>query len=370
MVNAILFAVVFLQALVLSLLLTPLSIRLAIRTKHLDHPGHRKIHEEPHPVLGGLAIFLAFNLTILGDILLSQSALVTRDLLPSFGPLGSVWREIRFHLPGVSLVAPKLYAVMAGGLLLFLVGLWDDRHGLEPKWKLLSQFIASMILVCSNVQFDLFPGFPLVNKALTILWVIGLTNAFNLLDNMDGLTAGVAAIVAFFFAAIAYQMAQTFMVLILLAFLGSLLGFLHFNTSPAKTFMGDAGAMFIGYVLGGLSILITYYDTSSLTVLALSKPLVILAVPAFDTLSVVAIRLRHRKPLFAGDKNHFSHRLVALGMSRRRAVLFIYLVTFCTGLGALLLRLLNVMGTAVVIGQVGIIFWIIILLERVKTREE
>lgn len=364
------FLIVFLQSLGLALLLTPFSIWLAKKTDHYDHPGHRKIHYQPHPVLGGLAIFLAFNITILMDLFLVKFFVDPAHIPEQLMFLEALFSELQTHLPGIGLVEKKLYVILLGGLLIFLVGLWDDRYSLKPKWKLLAQFLAALLLVQNNIQFDLFPQLPIVNKTLTVFWIVGLSNAFNLLDNMDGLTAGVAAIVTLFFAACARQMQQTFVVLIFLAFLGALMGFLHFNKSPAKTFMGDAGAMFIGYIIGGLSVLTTFYNISSQTTLALAKPLVILAVPAFDTLSVLFIRMKNHKPLFLGDKNHFSHRLVALGMAHKNAVLFIYLVTFCTGLGALLIRKLDLFGALIVIGQVVIIFAIIALLERVKTRED
>jgi len=365
----VLFLIVFLQGLVLSALLTPFSIWLAIRTNHFDNPGHRKIHSQPHPVLGGLAIFIAFNLTVLADVFLLRSSLVTGDVLLRWDLTHVLIGELRGHLPGVLVVLGKLHALLLGGVIVFLVGLWDDRRGLQPAWKLLWQFVAALILIRARVRFDLFPGYPLINSVLTVLWVVGLSNAFNLLDNMDGLAGGVAAIVACFFAACAYQMGQIFIVIIFVAFIGSVLGFLHYNRFPAKTFMGDAGSMLIGYLIGGLGVLMTFYDFSSKTSLALAKPLVILAVPAFDTLSVLAIRLKNRRPLFMGDRNHFSHRLVALGMSQKHAVLFIYLVTFCTGLGALLIRKLDVWGAMVILLQVLIIFAIIALLERVRTRD-
>jgi len=366
----VLFVVVFIQALALSFVLTPMTIWLAVRTNHYDHPGHRKIHSQPHPVLGGLAIFLAFNLTVLCDLLLVKSVFVTGDFLARFEVFRQLVSDLRVHLPGIGLVEKKLYAIMAGGLIVFLAGLWDDRRGLAPRWKLLFQFIASLVLIAFNIQFDLYPRYPLLNRVLTIFWVVGLSNAFNLLDNMDGLSAGVAAIVACFFAACAHQMNQTFMVIIFLTFVGSALGFLHFNRTPARTFMGDAGAMFIGYAVGAISVLMTFYDVSSRSVFALAKPMVILAVPVFDTASVLVIRLKNRKPLFLGDKNHFSHRLVALGMTRKQAVLFIYLVTFCTGLGALLIRELDVGGVLIILLQVLIIFAIIVLLEKVHTRDD
>lgn len=366
----ILFLIVFLQGLVLSALLTPLSIWLAVRTNHFDHPGHRKIHSQPHPVLGGLAIFLSFNLTVLADVFLTRSGLVTGDMLMRLEWARPLLGELRAHLPGVLQVLGKLYALMLGGCIVFVAGLWDDRRGLAPQWKLLCQFVAALILVHARIRFNLFPGYPLVNSTLTIVWIVGLSNAFNLLDNMDGLAAGVAVIVSVFFAACAYQMGQTFVVVIFLSFVGAVLGFLHYNRHPARTFMGDAGSMFIGYLIAGLSVLMTFYDVTSKSPLALAKPLVILAVPAFDTLSVLAIRIKNRRPLFLGDKNHFSHRLVALGMSQKHAVLFIYLVTFCTGLGALLIRELPIGGTVLILLQVLIIFAIILLLERVKTRDD
>ena len=208
---------------------------------------------------------------------------------------------------------------------------------------------------------------------LLVLWIVGVTNSINLMDNMDGLCAGVSAISLFFFSLVTYQLGQqTFMILSMLALLGAVLGFLWHNFNPARIFMGDAGSMFIGFTLACLIVFSTFYTSQSeTTILAIAMPPIILAVPLFDTLTVIAIRIKRGLLIYQADKNHFSHRLVALGMSHRNAVLLIYLVTLCTGIGALLLHQLNFFGGLIVLIQVAIILGVILLLERAaKIRNE
>ena len=191
------------------------------------------------------------------------------------------------------------------------------------------------------------------------------------MDNMDGLCAGVSSISLFFFSVVMYQLGeQTFMILSMLALLGAILGFLRHNFNPARIFMGDAGSMFIGYTLACLIVISTFYTSQSKTILAIAMPPLVLAVPLFDTLTVIAIRIKRGLPIYDADKNHFSHRLVALGMTHKSAVLFIYLVTFCTGLGALILHRADLFMGIVVLIQAAIILGLILFLERTGKPEK
>lgn len=368
----VLFAVVLAQALAISWLTTPLFMRWAHRWGFLDQPGHRKIHSAPKPLLGGAAIFLAFNAVVLGNLALLAFAHWLPDL---GGPLGGLFHEVRQHSVGATTRVWPLAGFLLGGLVVFVLGLIDDKYGMSPWIKLAGQSVAALILIASGVRLEFTRGLLLpgdttqlvITSIATYCWVVLLTNSFNLLDNMDGLCAGVAVITLGMFAAVAQTVGeQHFMVLAMCALIGAILGFLYYNFHPSKIFMGDAGSMFIGYSVSSLTILSTYYvPERSLTRLDWVIPLVVMAVPLFDTISVVCIRIRNGAPLYQGDKNHFSHRLVALGFSTRNAVLMIYLVTACTGLVAVTMPHLPFSYGMVMLVQVILTFAIISLLENV-----
>jgi UDP-GlcNAc:undecaprenyl-phosphate GlcNAc-1-phosphate transferase len=199
---------------------------------------------------------------------------------------------------------------------------------------------------------------------MTAMWFLLMMNSFNLMDNMDGLSAGVAFISGSILFVFAVQMGQLFVATILAVFLGSLLGFLRYNFPPAKIFMGECGSSFIGYFLGTTAILLTFYRyEKNQSFLPVFAPLVIFSVLFFDTLSVIWIRRKRKLPVFKADKNHLSHRLVSLGMTKKQSVLFIYLLTLCTGIGALLLGSLNIFGGIIILLQVLIIIIIVGILE-------
>jgi len=359
---------VFCFSLVLSLLLTPWAKRLAIKFKVLDYPGERKLQDKPMPLLGGLAIFLAFLVTILVNLLIlfiikSNPGLL--NLLPS--ALGSTLMR---NFPRLLKVLPQLVGILLGGTFILLLGLIDDTKGLQPRTKILGQVVVVLSLITLGVRITLFiPNFY-IGSLITLLWMVVIINAFNLLDNMDGLTAGVGLIACFICFIVTSQQQQTFTSIAILAFAGALLGFLRYNFNPAKIFLGDAGSMFIGYMLAVLTITASYYREGFPTHLPVVMPILILAVPIFDTLSVISIRIKRKEPIFNGDKNHFSHRLVALGFSQRGAVLFIYLITFCLGIIATLLTQVNVLGAIIIFVQAALVLCIIALLESVARKEK
>lgn len=349
----------------LSLLLVPLMIRLAHRFNFLDQPNERKIHRDPHPLLGGAAIFFSFQITILLTLAVVW-AIWHFPIKSTSDFFQDISRLVLIHYPGIQSKQGELWLLLGGGIVCFIGGLYDDRFRISPKTKLLIEFIAALIVVSAGIKFDVFQNIPYMGALITIFWIVFITNAFNLLDNMDGLSAGVASISLFFFIIVTFQMDQIFLVCIMVVLLGSILGFLPYNINPSKIFMGDAGSLFIGYTIGALTVFSTFYDSISPTPLSITKPLVILAVPLFDTLSVIAIRLKRGLPIFQGDKNHFSHRLVAIGMSHKNAVFFIYLVTLSTGMGATLFRLLPFYGAIIILTQIILVFAIIVLLERIR----
>lgn len=220
---------------------------------------------------------------------------------------------------------------------MFVTGLVDDRVGVSPVAKLIAQIAAASVLLIAGHR--LLPGIsPLLSIPITLVWIIGITNAFNFLDNMDGLSAGVAAIACAIFAFAAMGTGQIFVPMFACVICGALLGFLWFNFSPATIFMGDAGSLVVGYVIGVLTILTTFYDPAQQTTpMGVLVPIVVLAVPLYDVISVVIHRVRAGDSPFRGDWRHFSHRLVKRGMTPRGAVLTIYLATAATGLPAIVL---------------------------------
>ena len=349
-------------AFLLSLILTPLLRKIALRFSFLDHPEARKLHSQAQPLLGGVAIYLAFTLTIiinLGLVALLEQRPQLMSLLPEV---------VAERLAGVAATHGRLLAILLGGTIILLLGLWDDlKGGISPRMKLGGQLLAGLVLVVFGIRVALFLP-PWLGIIITLIWVIGITNAFNLLDNMDGLAAGVALIAALIFFLVALQQGQFLVSVILLIFAGSLMGFLPHNFRPATIFMGDAGSMFIGFLLSALIILNTFYVPESPTFLPVIMPLLILGVPIFDTLSVIFLRLKRGQSIFAADKGHFSHRLVGLGMSQKQAVLFVYLVTFCIAINATLLRGAEPAEALVILIQALAIFAFIIFLEATAGR--
>jgi UDP-GlcNAc:undecaprenyl-phosphate GlcNAc-1-phosphate transferase len=241
--------------------------------------------------------------------------------------------------------------------------LTDDIRGVgfSYKIKFVIQIVAAIILILSGVRLEFLP-FKALNILVTILWIVGITNSFNLLDNMDGLSGGVALIISIILGIMTIQQGQYFSALILLTLAGSLIGFLRYNFHPSSIFMGDAGALFIGYTLAALTVSNSYVTTQSVSQLPIVVPVLVLGVPLFDVFSVIVIRWRAGRSLFVGDTNHFSHRLVELGMSIRQAVGFIYLVAICVGVSAILIPELNVFESLLVLGQAVLIFGLITLL--------
>ena len=334
----------------------------------IDRPGARKIHARPMPTSGGLAIWLGVVLPLLaGQITLwavAESPALSR-LLPQF---------VAPHLPGLLHQSGKLWTLLAGGTVLMLLGLADDRRGLDWRLRITVQTLVAVTLVAAGWRLSLFIDMPWLTATLSVLWIVGLVNSFNMLDNMDGLSAGVAAIAAAILAAVMLltprpdnEQPQLFIAGLLLVITGSLLGFLWHNRPPARLFMGDAGSYLVGYLLAMTTLTATFAG-GSLPRHAILAPLCVLAVPLYDTASVVLIRLRVGRSPFVGDKSHFSHRLVELGMTKPQAVLTIYLTTATCGLGALLLRQVNVGGALVVLLMVVCTLALVAVLETAGRR--
>jgi UDP-GlcNAc:undecaprenyl-phosphate GlcNAc-1-phosphate transferase len=324
---------------VLTLVLVPLVIALARRFQFLDLPGPRKIHTAPVPYGGGLAIAGGLFVTLGGYLLLARPDMPAGSSKP---------------------VRPLIFIL--GSAAILVLGLLDDRRKLSPSFKLFVEAIVALGVALSGQCLQLFGAPRLVSLGVTVLWILGITNAFNLLDHMDGLSGGVALLSGAAFLIVALQTGQAFIASILVPLLGACAGFLAFNFPPARIFLGDAGSLFLGFWLSCLTVSFTFYD-SHYAIYTYVVPLAVLAVPLFDTGTVVLIRLLRKRPIFEGDTNHLAHRLVRLGMSRRLAILTIYALTLATGLSAVLLYHVRQTGAFLILAQLLLTFGIITILE-------
>lgn len=368
-------------ALVPSLLVAWLSgylVRVgAPRLGLVDHPGRRKVHTEPTPLGGGIAIWLGVMLPLTaGQVFLAACGSGYR--LPEWlrtGPLASMAAFVEPHLSGLAEQMPKLWLILGAGTLLMLLGLADDFRGIDWRPRLAVEVLIAMLVVWQGWKLTIFLRQPWLTDLLSVVWIVGLINSFNMLDNMDGLSGGVAAIAAALLAAVmlivpdpATHAPQLFVGGFLLVLAGSLVGFLWHNRPTARLFMGDSGAYFIGFLIA-LATMSATFAGGDMPRHAILAPLCVLAVPLYDTLTVVAIRLRDGRSPFAADKNHFSHRLVELGLSKTQAVLTIYLATATTGLGALLLYQVDVLGAVVILLIVICTLAVISILESTRRRQ-
>lgn len=350
---------VFDVSFVLALLLTPLLKRLSFRWGFVDQPNlERKIHTQAMPLLGGVAVFAAFALNILFNYVVVLPAVAHFNV--PFGDIG----ELREHIPGAFAVSWKLGVLVFGGFLMVLLGMYDDKHDLSAGWKLLGQIAIALLVAMSGIRITFFIHSQLVSYILTVAWIVAITNAMNFLDNMDGLCAGVGMVCAFMFAFVAGLQGQYFVCLMGLTLAGALLGFLPHNFKPASIFLGDAGSHFVGYVLAVLPVMGTFYRPGEQTHLPVLIPLFVLAVPLFDMVMVMWIRLRKGQPVYIGDVNHISHRLVRLGLPQSWAVTLIYLISATMGLGATVLLWLDMTGAMVVVVQAICILAIVTLFEQ------
>jgi UDP-GlcNAc:undecaprenyl-phosphate/decaprenyl-phosphate GlcNAc-1-phosphate transferase len=290
------------SALILAIGGTPMARRLALRLGIIDQPAARKIHTNPVPLMGGIAIYVSFILALI-----------------FFGDR----RYIN-----------EVVGIFVGASLVSLMGIIDDRKGLGSYIKLGGQVVAATILIYSGVQVRLFGNW--MDIALTLLWVVGITNAFNLLDNMDGLSGGVAMIAAVFFTLLSAMSDQYLVGALAAALAGASAGFLIYNWNPAYIFMGDTGSLFLGFLLAAVAIKLRFPSNSA--TITWMIPVLVLALPIFDTTLVFISRLRRGKnPLTAAGKDHVSHRLARLTNSRREAVLICYLIAGAVGLSSIYL---------------------------------
>lgn len=324
-------------AFILSLITTPLCKKLAHVTGYLDipaaemHKGHRKAT----PLLGGLAMCLAWSLTIAIGF---SAALILRS-----GPIAD-------SISGIISSAKELLVILFGGIAATVLGLIDDKHPLKASVKFAGQLLIALAVVISGgIRITFFVENIWISCIGTVFWFLFIFNAFNFFDNMDGLAAGTAAIAFFFFGIAAAVNQQYFVASLCACSAAAVAGFWVYNSSPASIFMGDAGSHFLAFMLSVVAAKVTYYNPEiAATRFAILIPLFILAVPVFDTFAVVVIRLKNHKPIYVGDHNHISHRFWHMGMSRARAVNLVHLLVLVTCLGALPL-LWGGIGTCIVL---------------------
>lgn len=309
---------------------TWLARRWAVRRGFVDKPGGHKGHAEPVALGGGVAIAAGVVLPMVAGVLAAK-ALVAQ-------PPGWLPASLTIHLSGIVAKMPAALAICGGATAMCILGAIDDRRPLGPGVKFLIQFaVAAVLVVVFNLRLLTHLG-EAISIGLSVLWIVTLTNSLNFLDNMDGLASGVAAIAAAIFAITSMLAGQIFVPACCWLLVGALLGFLPFNFHPARIYMGDAGSTVIGFLLAVFTILTTFVDPGHADrPLGVLSPLVVMAVPLYDTLSVFFIRWRLGVPLWRGDRRHFSHRLVKRGMGVRKAVMVIWLATLVTALPALLL---------------------------------
>ena len=368
---------IFLVAFFVSLGGTYLARRYARRLGLMDDPGHRKVHTVATPRNGGIGIFWGFALPLLvGTAVVLVLGRSHPDRMNVLGyELPAFFTQ---HLSGMRAHVPLAILLVATTLGIHILGLLDDRKSLGPWSKLIGQLAIAAGLVfvgeyCDPLRggaFRVLTSIGFVPSAiLSILWIVALTNAFNFLDNMDGLSAGVAFICAAMFLIATVFNEQWFVAALLILFMGSTLGFLCFNFPPASIFMGDGGSMVLGFVLSALTIRTTYYDAANPNAphhwYSVFMPVFVMAVPLYDLTIVTVLRIAKGRSPMTGDTNHFSHRLTRHGFSTRSAVLIIYAVTFATGLSAPLLARVDDSAALLLAGQLLAILVVIGILERV-----
>lgn len=309
-------------AFVASILLTPIVKRLAYRIGAVDKPNYRKVHNHVMPRLGGLAIFIAF-------------------------------------LMGIVIAQPmddSMIAILIGSFVIVVTGILDDMFEITPKAKLIGQTVAAAIVIFfGGVQIDFinlpFGGklfFGYLSIPLTLIWIVGITNAINLIDGLDGLAAGVSTIALITLATMAFIMSNVFVLVMALILAASTCGFLFYNFHPAKIFMGDTGALFLGFMISVLALL----GFKNVAFVSLVIPIVMLGVPISDTFFAIVRRLLNKQPPFSPDKSHLHHRLMSIGFTHRQTVLLIYGIATMFGLAAIIFSMAKLWGAILLIAVI------------------
>ena len=345
-INVYLLAIV--SACVTVLASLPLWRRWCLRTGLVDEPGQRKIHDRPIPLAGGLAVMTGLLVpTLLACLVLwwqraggdgGGSSVISGSASHGTGRLALLDHDSAFLLRyGLGRRAIELAGIFLGAFGMLWVGWLDDKHELKPRAKFAGQLLIAALVAATGARITLFVPSIIFSYAITVLWILTVINAFNFMDNMNGLCAGLGAIGACQFAIIAAADGQYLVALIACLTFGALLGFLPYNFPRARAFLGDAGSHLVGYLLAVLAILPHFYSVRHPRQWAVLIPLLVLAIPLADMVWVVFLRWRIGQPFYQGDTNHLSHRLVRRGLTRTQAMLVIWLAAEAVGILAFLL---------------------------------
>jgi UDP-GlcNAc:undecaprenyl-phosphate GlcNAc-1-phosphate transferase len=317
------FFAAFAGAFLTALLALPLWRKWCLRVNLVDDPGHRKIHDQPIPLAGGLAVLTGILLPLFAGAILLKLGVVKIS-------------SANLIVHGIDRRAIELAVIAFGAIAITFLGWLDDKHELKPLPKFAGQFLIALLVAIACKRITLFVPNIFFSYAITIVWLLTVINAFNFMDNMNGLCAGLGAIGAWKFGVIAGADGEYLVALIALLVCGALVGFLPWNFPNARAFLGDAGSHLTGYLLAVLAILPHFYTRQNPHPLAVLSPLFVLAIPLLDLAQVVIFRTLNKKPFWIGDTNHLSHRLVQLGLNRTQAVLLLWLAAAIVGCIALL----------------------------------
>jgi UDP-GlcNAc:undecaprenyl-phosphate GlcNAc-1-phosphate transferase len=351
----------FALSLVAALAATPAAIRLAGRLKVVDPPGPRKIHQEPVPLAGGWALFAVLTVVLWGHMLAAL-------LLRGTSHVASLPPGIGYYLEVAPAELPKLAAVWGGAALIFGLGLVDDLRRLSVRSRLWIQGAVALGLVLLGLRPNL--GFlpAWAGAVLGILWIVGITNAFNFLDGLDGLSTGVALIATGGLLAILTLRQQPVVTGLLAVMAGAQAGFLRYNFHPARAFLGSSGSLLLGYLMAVATLGVTYMVRLDNWLIPILTPVFILAIPLYDTTSVILIRILRGRAIAGADQSHFHHRLLRTGFTHPQAVLFIYLIAFAVTVSAVLLVQTTPGQSLLVFLQIAATFLVLVMAERVAAR--
>lgn len=306
-----------------ALIITPFITKFAFKIGAVDQPNNRKVHSKIMPRIGGLAIYTSFLVGLF------------------------------FYFPDSDVIWP----IMAGSLIIIITGFLDDMLQLSAKIKLVGQVLAAIVTVLGGIRID-FITLPFLDRVefglfaipITVIWIVAVTNAINLIDGLDGLAAGVSSIALLTIALLAISMGDTVSALIGLMLFGSTLGFLFYNFYPAKIFMGDTGSLFLGYMIGVLAVNGLYKEA---TLFSLIVPIIILAIPILDTMFAIIRRIVHQQPISAPDKFHLHHCIIRLGFTHRQTVIMIYAMSSLFSIAAVIFTQSTLWGaTAIIISLI------------------
>jgi UDP-GlcNAc:undecaprenyl-phosphate GlcNAc-1-phosphate transferase len=349
---------------VLSVILTALVKKAAVRLGFVSHPVADRYHRSIVPLGGGIAIFAAITSIMVAGVFAIKVLLA---------PGHFEWISKLANIDPADFLGKlnELIVILVCLSILFALGLWDDKKHIGPFAKLIVQFaVAITAAAFGDVRVEFFIENRIITAILSAFWIVLIINVFNFLDNMDGAAAGIAVIVTSILLTAAVVDRQIFVGGLALVFIGTLLGFLVFNFPPAKIFMGDAGSLVLGFILALLTLRTTYYhQAQSGRWYPVFMPLVVMAVPLYDFVSVTLLRISQGKSPFVGDTQHFSHRLKRQGLTDTQTVLTLYLATLCTGLGATFLYQVNLTGAILILIQMVLVLAVIAIFETAAAND-